>query len=399
MSEQATRRPELKELSRAALEIPLSGIRRFFDIASQMEDVVSLGVGEPDFLTPWTIREAAVYAIERGRTTYTANQGLLELREELARNLSSRYSVDYDAKTEILITVGVSQGLDLAARVLLNPGDEVLIPEPCFVSYKPCVALAGGVPVAVGTSADTGFRVTANELEKFVTPRTKAILLAHPSNPTGAALPRKSMEEIVALAEKHQLYLISDEIYDRLTYDRQHIALASLPGARERTITLNGFSKSYAMTGWRLGYACAPQAIMRAMINIHSHTVMCAPTMSQKAAYEALLSGENAVLEMVSQYDQRRNLIVDRLNKMGMDCLKPDGAFYAFPSVSRFGLSSQEFAERLLQEERVAVVPGQVFGASGEGHIRCSFATSIKNLEKALERMERFCDHLTTNNK
>ncbi|MBX9693958.1 MAG: aminotransferase class I/II-fold pyridoxal phosphate-dependent enzyme [Cyanobacteria bacterium] len=393
-SKSSTEPGHLKELSSIARNVPLSGIRRFFDIAAQMEDVVSLGVGEPDFYTPWGIREAAVYGIEKGRTTYTANQGLIELREEISGYLARLYDCHYDAKTEILVTIGVSQGLDLSCRVLINPGDEVLVPEPCFVAYNPCVGLSGGVPVPVSTSAKESFKVSAAMLERHITDKTKAILLAYPSNPTGATLSREELQGIVDLAHEKGLYIISDEIYDRLTYETEHVAIASLPRAKERTITLNGFSKSFAMTGWRLGYACAPDHIMKAMVNIHSHTAMCAPTMSQKAAVEALRAGEVAVADMVSQYKQRRHLIVDRLNQMGLTCLLPEGAFYAFPRVDSTGLSSHEFAERLLLEHHVAVVPGNVFGAGGEGHVRCSFAASIQHLDKALERMESFVTRL-----
>ena len=377
-------------LSRIARDLAPSGIRRFFDIAAQMEDVVSLGVGEPDFVTPWAVREAAIYSLERGQTTYTSNYGLLELRQAISRHTEAHYGVRYRPEDEIVVTVGVSEGMDLAMRALLDPGDEVLVPEPSYVSYKPCVALAGGVPVGVPTYAEQGFRVTPADLEARTTPRTKALLLGYPSNPTGATLPRALMQEIVDWARRRNLYIISDEIYDRLTYDDDHVCVASLPGAWERTITLNGFSKAYAMTGWRIGYACAPEAILSALVKIHAYTMLCAPIMGQKAALEALKSGEGAVQEMVAQYDQRRRFIVDGLNKAGLPCHLPQGAFYAFPSIAPTGLSSEEFAERLLFEEHVAVVPGGAFGQGGEGHIRCSYATSLEKIEVALERIGRF---------
>jgi aminotransferase len=361
-----------------------------------MQDVISLGVGEPDFVTPWAIREAALYSLKQGQTTYTSNYGLLELRQLIARHLESMYGVRYQPEDQILITVGVSEGMDLAMRVLLDPGDEVLVPEPCYVSYKPCVALAGGLPVGIPTRAEDKFCVSVAQLEAARTPRTKAILLGYPSNPTGATMPRAAMQEIVDYACKHNLYLVSDEIYDRLTYDGEHTCVASLPGAWERTITLNGFSKAYAMTGWRIGYACAPSEILSAMMKIHSYTMLCAPIMGQKAAVEALKSGEPAVRDMVGQYNQRRRLIVDGLNKAGLDCHMPSGAFYAFPSIQRTGLSAEVFAERLLFEEHVAVVPGDAFGRGGEGHIRCSYATSLEKIEEALRRIHCFVCKVTS---
>ncbi len=377
-------------LSRIARDLAPSGIRRFFDIAAQMEDVISLGVGEPDFVTPWAIREAAIASLERGQTTYTSNYGLLELRQAISRHLDALYGVRYDPAEEIVVTVGVSEGMDLAMRALLDPGDEVLVPEPSYVSYKPCVALAGGIPVGVPTYAEEQFRVSVSELEARTTPRTKAILLGYPSNPTGATLPRALVQEIVDYARRRNLYIISDEIYDRLTYEGTHTCVASLPGAWERTITLNGFSKAYAMTGWRIGYACAPASILAALVKIHAYTMLCAPITGQKAALEALRSGESAVQDMVGQYNQRRRLIVAGLNDAGLECHLPQGAFYAFPSIARTGLSTAEFAERLLFEEHVAVVPGEAFGAGGEGHIRCSYATSLEKIQEALRRIARF---------
>jgi aminotransferase len=381
---------EAPSLARNVEQMPPSGIRRFFDIAARMEDVVSLGVGEPDFSTPWTVREAAIYSLERGQTTYTSNYGLLELRQTIASHMYALYKVVYHPDDEVLVTVGVSEGLDLALRAILDPGDEVIVPEPCYVSYKPCVTLAGGVPIGIATTAQEHFRPTVHQLEKARTAKTKAILLGFPSNPTGSTIPREQLQPIVDFAAKHNLFLISDEIYDRLVYDGQHVCVASLPGARERTIVLNGFSKAYAMTGWRIGYACAPAAVLTGMVKIHAYTALCAPITGQKAAVEALLHGEQAVTEMVEQYNQRRRLIVEGLNELGLSCHMPDGAFYAFPSIKSTGMSADEFAERLLYAEKVAVVPGTAFGAGGEGHIRCSYATSITNLEKALVRMQRF---------
>ena len=382
--------PSNLPLSRLVRELPQSGIRRFFDIAAQMEDVISLSIGEPDFATPWAVREAAIYSLERGQTTYTSNLGILELRELIARQLNTLYGLRYAPENEVLVTVGVSEGMDLAMRAILNPGDEVLVPEPCYVSYKPCVSLAGGVPVGVLTTMESQFQVSVADLEAARTPRTKAIVLGYPSNPTGAIMPREKLQAVVDFAVRHNLYIVSDEIYDRLTYDGVHVSVASLPGARERTILLNGFSKAYAMTGWRLGYVCAPAPILAALLKIHTYTIMCAPTVGQKAAMEALKSGEPAVRDMVGQYNQRRRLIVDGLNQAGLDCHLPQGAFYAFPSIRRTGLTSEEFAERLLFEEHVAVVPGTAFGLGGEGHIRCSYATSLAKIEEALHRISRF---------
>ena len=395
MSKDATPPP----LSRIARELPASGIRRFFDIAAQMEDVISLGVGEPDFATPWGVREAAIYSLKQGQTTYTSNYGDLSLRQHIARHLEEMYGVQYRGADEILITVGVSEGMDLAMRALLDPGDEVIVPEPCYVSYKACVGLAGGVPVGIETRAENQFRVSVSQIEAATTPRTKAILLGYPSNPTGATMPREALQEIVDYARRRNLYLISDEIYDRLTYDGSHTCVAALPGARERTILLNGFSKAYAMTGWRIGYACAPVQILTAMMKIHSYTMLCAPIMGQKAALEALKSAEPSVRDMVGQYNQRRRLIVDGLNKIGLDCHMPQGAFYAFPSIRRTGLTAEEFAEQLLFEEHVAVVPGAAFGRGGEGHIRCSYATSLEKIHEALRRMGRFVDKVAAERK
>lgn len=384
----------IKPIASKAKDLPVSGIRKFFDIVASMQDVVSLGVGEPDFTTPWTIREAAIYSLERGQTTYTSNYGLIELRREIARLLRDRYQVNYDPAEEILVTVGVSEGLDLAMRTLLNEGDEVLVAEPCYVSYKPCIVLAGGVPVGIETLAENHFKVTVEELEAKVTDRTKAILIGYPSNPTGATMNRDEMTELVDFAAKHGLYILSDEIYDRLSYDDEHVCVPSIAGAYERTILFNGFSKAYAMTGWRIGYVCAPRNIISVMTKIHSYTMLCAPITGQKAALEALKSGESEVVEMVRQYNQRRHLIVSGLNEIGLKCHMPRGAFYAFPSIKNTGLTSEQFAERLLFEEKVAIVPGTAFGASGEGHVRCSYATATDKIEIALRRMKRFVDKL-----
>jgi aminotransferase len=380
----------VKPLNSVIAACPPSGIRRFFDIAASMDDVISLGVGEPDFVTPWRIREAGIFALENGFTTYTSNAGLLELREAICADLDARYAVSYHPARECLITAGVSEGLDLALRVLLEPGDEVLIPEPCYVAYAPCVTFAGGTPVTVPTDGADGFRLHVDRIAAAVTPRTKAVLISSPANPTGAVQLREDLAALVELAVQHDLYLISDEIYERLSYLSPHTCLAGLPGARDRTVLLGGFSKAHAMTGWRVGYLCAPPAISELAGRIHQYTMLCAAHVSQMAALEALRAGESDVAEMVADYDRRRRLFVKGLCEIGLECPEPGGAFYAFPSIANTGLDSQEFAEQLLQSERVAVVPGDVFGPSGEGHIRCCYATALPLLEEALERMERF---------
>lgn len=382
------------KLSRAVEAIPPSGIRRFFDVVSQMDDVISLGVGEPDFGTAWRVREAAIYGLERGRTSYTANSGLLELRQAIAAALRGRYGLEYDPGHEVLVTVGVSEGLDLALRALLDPGDEVLVAEPCYVAYPPCVALAGGVPVSLPTSAADGFVPRADVAERLVTPRTKAIVLNTPSNPTGAVLGRAALEALADVARRHDLLVISDEVYDRLSYDAPHVPMAALPGMAERTLLLNGFSKTYGMTGWRVGYAAGPRPLLAAMTKIHQYTALCASRQAQEAAIEALRVPDRDVQAMVDDYDARRRLFVSGLNRLGLTCHLPAGAFYAFPSVAATGLSSQGFAERLLTEGRVAVVPGDAFGAGGDGHVRCAYATALPQLEAALERMARFLDAL-----
>ncbi len=355
-----------------------------------MEDVISLGVGEPDFVTPLRIREAGISALERGYTAYTSNAGLLPLREAICVDLNARYGVSYRPDTECLITAGVSEGLDLALRVLLNPGDEVIVADPCYVAYAPCISFAGGTPVTVPTSSRDGFRLVPEDVAARVTPRTKAILLASPANPTGAVQRREDLALLVDLAVKHDLYLISDEIYARLSYVSPHVCVSGLDGALERTVLLGGFSKAYAMTGWRVGYLCASKAIADLAIRIHQYTMLCAAHVSQLAALEAVTGGDDDVQEMVADYDRRRRVFHKGLCEIGLDCAEPEGAFYAFPSIASSGLSSQEFAEGLLSTQRVAVVPGDAFGPAGEGHIRCSYATALPALEEALDRMDRF---------
>jgi len=385
----------MKPISQVVESTPPSGIRRFFDIVSQMEDVVSLGVGEPDFTTPWRIREACIYSLEKGHTHYTSNYGTIELRRAISEYLiAKRDGLQYNPDNQILITVGVSEAMDLVTRAILNPGDEVIVPEPCFVSYKPCVAFAGGVPVAVPTYVDSGFTVSPEQIEAAITSKTKAILLCYPSNPTGAVASRDSLQKMVDLAREHDLYIISDEIYDHLTYDGQHTCMPTLSGAYERTIYLNGFSKAYAMTGWRIGYAAGASDIIDAMMKIHQYTMMCAPIMAQVAALEAIKNGEGDSNEMIEQYSQRRRVIVKGLNDARLPCIMPGGAFYAYPSIKETGLTSDEFCERLLFEEKVAVVPGGAFGDCGEGHIRCSYATSLDKINIAIERIGRFVGRL-----
>jgi aminotransferase len=377
-------------ISQKVNNISPSGIRKFFDLLSSLEGVISLGVGEPDFVTPWHIREAATYSLERGYTMYTSNYGMLELRQELAGYLERHYGVSYQHEREILVTVGVSEGLDLAMRAILNPGDEVIIPEPWYVSYPPCVILAGGIPVFVPTSKQNNFALKAEDVEPLINKQTKAILIGYPSNPTGAVMSREELSKIARLAQKYNLLVVSDEIYARLVYGVEHTCFASLPGMKEQTILLGGFSKAFAMTGWRIGYIAANQQLIEATVKIHQYTMLCAPTMSQMAAIEALRSGEDDVDKMVKEYDRRRKFIVKRLNEIGLPCFEPKGAFYAFPSIEATGMNSEEFAERLLMEERVAVVPGSAFGQCGEGFIRCCYATSLANIEEALKRMGRF---------
>jgi len=370
--------------------IPRSGIREFFDIVQSQSDVISLGVGEPDFVTPWHIREAAIYALERGKTSYTSNLGLLKLREAISRHLKKSFGLDYDPRNQILIAVGVSEALDIALRAVINPGDEVLYHEPCYVSYSPSVALAHGVAVPVACRAENGFAVTAQAIAKAITPRSKVLLLNFPTNPTGGTMTRVELLQIADVVLRNNLLVITDEIYSELTFEGEHVSIASLPGMRERTVFLHGFSKAYAMTGFRIGYACGPVEIIEAMMRIHQYSMLCASVISQEAALEAILHGEADTIEMREQYRVRRNYIVGALNAMGLSCHLPRGSFYAFPSVKPTGLSSKEFALKLLEQEKVACVPGSAFGPSGEGYVRCCFATALEQIEIAAERMERF---------
>ena len=377
-------------LSERVQNLSPSGIRKFFDIIASMDDVISLGVGEPDFVTPWHIREAAITSLESGHTMYTSNFGLMELRLEIAAHIRKLYEVNYDPSNEILVTVGVSEALDLVMRSILDPGDEVIVPEPTYVSYVPCIALAGGIPVDVPTTMENSFQVTAADIESRITPRTKAILLGYPNNPTGAVMTRDAMLEISNLAIKYDLTVISDEVYDRLVYGVEHTCFPSLPQMKHKSVLLGGFSKAYAMTGWRIGYACANSDIIEAMMKIHQYTMLCAPIQGQMAALEALRFGETEVENMRLEYDRRRRLMVNGLLSIGLDCIDPLGAFYTFPSIKSTGLTSEEFAEQLLLEEKVAVVPGSAFGESGEGQVRCCYAGSQKEIEGALVRIERF---------
>lgn len=384
-----------ERLSPAVQSIAPSGIRKFFDIAAKMQDVISLGVGEPDFVTPWSIRESCVYGLERGYTSYTANRGTLELRQEISNFFSIRHGVEYNPETEILVTVGVSEAMDLAMRAITSPGDEVLIPEPCYVSYKACTTLAGGIPIAVPTKLENEFRIRPEDLEKYLTPKTRSIIIGYPNNPTGAIMEREDLEAIAKFAEDHDLIVISDEIYGELTYGgRDPICFSSLEGMRDRTIVLNGFSKAYAMTGWRIGYALGVPEIIAAMTKIHQYTMLCAPITAQMAAVEALRHGEKYMKKMVAEYDRRRKLIHEGFSKIGFPAFEPKGAFYIFPDITSSGLSSDEFAEKLLEREHVAVVPGSAFGNCGEGHIRCSYATSIDKISEALNRIEHFKKNL-----
>lgn len=377
-------------LSKTVEELKPSGIRRFFDLAAGMEGVISLGVGEPDFITPWSVREAAILSLEQGYTSYTANAGLMELREEIAGYMEKSFGVSYSPRSEIIVTVGASQALDIALRAILDPGDEVIVVEPSFVSYVPLVSLAGGVPVQVQTLKENGFKILPEQLEKVITDRTKAIILCSPNNPTGTMLSGSELEAIAQIAEKYDLLVLSDEIYAELAYDGEYTSFPAISGMKERTILISGFSKGFAMTGWRLGFVCAPEAISQAMLKIHQYAMMCAPTMAQFAALEALKTGRSDVEDMKKSYKRRRNYFVQSLNELGLTCHVPGGAFYAFPSIESTGLSSEEFAEKLLLEEKVAVVPGNIFGESGEGHVRCSYATSMELLQEAIKRIGHF---------
>ena len=371
-----------------------SGIRKFFDIVSEMEDAISLGVGEPDFDTPWHIRDEGIYTLEKGRTFYTSNAGLKELRIEIAKYLDRRFHLQYDPLTEILITVGGSEGIDNAFRAMIDPGDEVLIPQPSYVSYEPCCVLAGGVPVIIELQEKDQFRLTPEALEAAITPKTKILVLPFPNNPTGAVMEKSDLEAIAEVIIKHDLFVLSDEIYAELCYLEEHTSIASLPGMRERTVVINGFSKSHAMTGWRLGYACGPKVIMDQILKIHQFAIMCAPTNSQYAAVEAMRNGDEDVAMMREQYNQRRRFLMHEFERMGLQCFEPFGAFYIFPSIKEFGMSSDEFATRLLREEKVAVVPGTAFGDCGEGFLRISYAYSLDNLKVAIGRLEKFITRL-----
>jgi aminotransferase len=371
-----------------------SGIRKFFDVVSEMPDAISLGVGEPDFDTPYSVREEGIYALEKGRTFYTSNAGLKELREEIARYLSRKYSLGYDPIHEIMVTVGGSEAIDVALRCMVDPGDEVLIPTPCYVSYLPCAVMADAVPKFIELKAENQFKLTRQELENSITDKTKILILAYPNNPTGAIMTKEELEELVPVIIENDLFVISDEIYSELTYENKHCSIASLPGMRERTVTINGFSKAFAMTGWRLGYACAPRNIMEQMVKLHQFAIMCAPTNSQFAAIEALKNCDGDVERMIEAYNQRRRYLLNAFREMGIECFEPFGAFYVFPSIAKFGMTSEEFATRLLNEQKLAVVPGTAFGACGEGFVRISYAYSIENLKVGIDRIRKFIETL-----
>lgn len=381
-------------LNKKVESIKPSGIRKFFDIVSEMKDAISLGVGEPDFDTPWHVREEGIYSLEKGRTFYTSNAGLKELKGEISAYVKRKLGVVYDADSEVFVTVGGSEGIDMALRAMLDPGDEVLIPQPCYVSYDPCTVLAGGVPVFINLKAENDFRLTPAELEAAITDKTKLLILPFPNNPTGAVLERKDLEEIAKIVEKHDIFVLTDEIYCELYYKDDYASIVQMPGMKERTVYINGFSKAYAMTGWRLGYVCAPEVILKQMLKIHQFAIMCAPTTSQYAAIEALKNGDEDVRMMREAYNQRRRFLMHSFKRMGLPCFEPFGAFYVFPCIKEFGMTSEEFATRLLEEEKVAVVPGTAFGDCGEGYLRISYAYSIDNLKIAIERLERFVARL-----
>lgn len=385
-------------LSKTIVTIQPSGIRKFFDIVSEMDDAISLGVGEPDFDTPWHIRDEGIYSLEKGRTFYTSNAGLKELKEEIAKYLYRNYDLSYDPGHEILVTVGGSEAIDIAMRAMLDPGDEVLIPQPSYVSYLPCAVLANGTPVIIELKEEDEFRLTAEELEAAITPKTKLLVLPFPNNPTGAIMEKKDLEEIAEVIEKRDLFVLSDEIYSALTYQEEHVSIASLPGMKERTIVINGFSKSHAMTGWRLGYACGPELIIKQMLKIHQYAIMCAPTTSQYAAVDALKNGDEDVKNMREEYNGRRRYLLHRFEEMGLQCFEPYGAFYMFPCIKEFGMSSDEFATGLLRAKKVAVVPGTAFGDCGEGFLRISYAYSLDNLKEALDRIEEYIEELREKN-
>ncbi|MDE7251476.1 MAG: aminotransferase class I/II-fold pyridoxal phosphate-dependent enzyme [Acetatifactor sp.] len=376
------------------VEIKPSGIRKFFDIVSEMKDAISLGVGEPDFDTPWHIRDEGIYSLEKGRTFYTSNAGLKELRQEICNYMKRKYDIGYDWAKEVLITVGGSEAIDIGLRAMINPGEEVLIPQPSYVSYEPCAILAGAKPVIINLKEENDFRLTAAELEEAITDKTKILILPFPNNPTGAIMERKDLEAIAEVIIKHDIFVMSDEIYAELSYKEKHVSIASLPGMQERTIVINGFSKAYAMTGWRLGYACGPAEVIAQMTKIHQFAIMCAPTTSQYAAVEALKNGDGDIEEMRLAYNQRRRYLMNAFREMGLECFEPYGAFYVFPCIKEFGMTSEEFATRFLEEEKVAVVPGTAFGDCGEGYLRISYAYSLENLKVAIGRLERFVKKL-----
>lgn len=378
-----------------AASLQPSGIRKFFDIVAEMDDVISLGVGEPDFDTPWHIRDEGIYSLEKGRTFYTSNSGLKELRMEIAAYLQRTQGLEYHYLSQIFVTVGGSEAIDLAMRAMINPGDEVLIPQPSYVSYEPCVVMADGKPVVIELKEENQFRLTPEELEAAITPKTKILVMPFPNNPTGAIMEREDLEKLVPIIEKHDLFVVSDEIYGELTYGgKKHVSIAALPGMQERTILINGFSKAYAMTGWRLGYACGPKEVIGQMVKIHQYCIMCAPTTSQYAAVEALRNGDEDVRRMRESYDERRRFVLFTLKEMGLPCFEPEGAFYVFPCIREFGMTSDEFATNLLKEEKVAIVPGTAFGDCGEGYLRISYAYSIESLKKALKRLENYVQRL-----
>ena len=381
-------------ISKLTRSLQPSGIRKFFDVVAEMDDAISLGVGEPDFDSPWHIREMGIYSLEKGRTFYTSNAGLPALKEEVARYYKRKYDLDYHGQNEVLITVGGSEAIDMALRAMLDPGDEVIIPEPCYVSYVPCTILAGGVPVTIDLKVENEFRLTKQELLDAITPKTKVLMLAFPNNPTGAIMERKDLEEIAEVCIEKDIIVVTDEIYSELTYGGKHVTIAELPGMQERTVIINGFSKSYAMTGWRLGFAVGPEEIILQMTKLHQYAIMCAPTTSQYAGLEALRAGDEDVERMRESYNQRRRFLISELREMGFECFEPYGAFYVFPSIKHLGMTSEEFANRLLESQKLAVVPGTAFGACGEGFVRISYAYSIKELKEALGRIRKFLDEL-----
>ncbi|HJG82041.1 MAG TPA: aminotransferase class I/II-fold pyridoxal phosphate-dependent enzyme [Lacrimispora saccharolytica] len=383
-------------LSNTIVTIPPSGIRKFFDIVNEMEGAISLGVGEPDFDTPWHVRDAGIRSLEMGKTFYTSNAGLKELKVEICNYMKRRMKVEYNYSSEVMVTIGGSEAIDIALRAMLDPGDEVLIPQPSYVSYVPCTILAGGVPVVIELEAKDQFRLTREKLLEKITPKTKILILPFPNNPTGAIMEKEDLEAVAQVVREKDLFVISDEIYAELTYGKKHVTIASLPGMRERTVLINGFSKAYAMTGWRIGYACAPEQILKQMLKIHQYAIMCAPTTSQYAAVEAIKNGDSDIEEMKRSYNERRKYLLGEFRSLGMDCFEPYGAFYMFPCIKRFGMTSEEFATRLLREEKIAIVPGTAFGDCGEGYLRVSYAYSMEDLKRAIRRIRRFVVRLDT---